>query len=305
LIDKRNLYIGIALIIASELFFSSMAIFIRLASAYLPNEAIVFFRNLLVIIILMPWIVREGVGQLSTAHFRFHLLRSLAGVGAMYCFFYTIAHIPLAEASLLKMTSSLFVPIIGILWLGETLSVAIVAATIIGFLGVAIILKPGMATFTPIALIGLIGSVFNALAKTSIRRMYATESSLRIVFYFTLISTLVSAIPMSWAWVTPTWQVWGLLSLMAIFGTIAQLLMTQAYLRAPSAQISSFSYVSVIFATWYGWLLWGEWLDMWFFVGALLIIIAGLLITQEHRVKTATNIAPLMSNTNCPQTVKN
>ena len=295
MIYKKDFYISVGFILSAELLFASMAAAIKLTSVYLPNESIVFFRNLLVVLILLPWIMYQGLDKMSTRQFRLHLLRSLAGLGAMYCFFYTLIHLPLAEAILLKTTLPFFIPIISLLWLGETVQSLVYWAILIGFIGITVILKPGMETFSPVALIALMSGLLAALARSTIRRMSETEPSMRVVFYFALISTLISAVPMSWAWVTPNGSTWGLLLIIAVLGIGAQLLMTQAYMRATSsAQLGPFSYTSVIFATLYGWLFWNEQIDLWFLIGTVLIIIAGFLITQSHRANNTLHPNHLM-----------
>jgi len=260
-----------------------MAAIIKLLSTDLPTESLVFFRNFFVVLILLPWILRHDTTKINSQQFRFHLVRSLSGVGAMYCFFYIYAHLPLADAVLFRMTVPFFIPIICAWWLGEAVPMQIRWSILIGFFGVVVILKLGMVTFSPVVLIALMGSLLAALAKSAIRRMSDTEASIHIVFYFSFISMLVSVVPLWWAWVTPTWQEYGLLLLIAILATVGQLLMTQAFQRAPAAQIGPFGYVSVIFAALYGWLFWNEVIDLWFFSGGGLIIVAGFLIIQNQK----------------------
>jgi drug/metabolite transporter (DMT)-like permease len=280
---KQNLYLGIILLVLSELFFTSTAAIVKWLSVYLPNESIVFFSRFFMMMILLPWVLRQGITKIRTQLFRFHLVRSLSGLGSMYCFFYAYVNLPLAEATVIKMIMPFWLIIISFWWLKEPVSKKTGWAIVIGFFGVVVILKPGFVTLELVILIVLMGSLLMALAMSAIRRMAKTETSLQIVFYFTLISTIVSAVPLSWAWVTPTWQAWLLLLLIAILSIIAQLLMTQAYQRAPTAKIGPFTYSSVMFATLYGWLFWHEMIDFWFLMGTGLIISAGLLITQSHR----------------------
>jgi len=280
---KQSLYLGIIFLILAELFFTSIAVIVKWLSVDLPNEIIVFFSRFFVMMILLPWILRQGISKIRTQHFRFHLVRSLSGLGAMYCLFYAYANMPLAEAIVIKMTMPFWLIIISFWWLKEAVSKKTGLAIVIGFLGILVILKPGFVPMELVTLIILTGSFLMALVMSAIRRMAKTETSLQIIFYFTLISTIFSAVPLSWAWVTPTWQAWFLLILIGILSTIAQLFMTQAYQRAATTKIGPFTYVSVIFGTLYGWIFWDEMIDFWFLIGTGLIISAGLIITQSHR----------------------
>lgn len=256
---------------------------IKLLSAQLPSEVIVFFRNFMGLIVLFPWLVRHGLQGLVTDQLRWHLLRALAGLGAMYCFFYSLAHLQLAEAVLLALTSPFFMPLIALFWLGEPVPVKVRWAIGIGFLGVALILQPGFDAISAVAPIALMGAALAALAKVTVRRLSVSESSALIVFYFGIVATLVSAIPLTWAWVTPEPNTWILVVALGVFATAGQLLMTRAFALAPAGQIGPFTYVAVIFASLYGWLWWGEVIEPMMVYGALLIVAAGMLAAKAHR----------------------
>jgi drug/metabolite transporter (DMT)-like permease len=279
----QNYLLGVLLIIVSEFMFVSMSAVVKVTAQHAPSEAIVFFRNFFAMMILLPWMLHRGMDVLNWQQVRLHFLRSISGLGAMYCFFYTIAHIPLAEASLLKLTMPFFLPVLSIFWLAEAVSLRVIWAIIIGFIGVAIILKPGTITFSSVSLIALLGGLLAAIATSTIRRMSAVDSSLNIVFYFSVIGSVFSAIPLFWSGFMLTYPAFILLFTIAIFATIAQLVMTYAYQIAPAARIGPFSYVSVIFATSFGWWFWREQVDYWFFMGASLIIFAGILLILDDK----------------------
>ena len=279
--------LAVFFVLAAELSFTSMAVVVKMAASHLPNESIVFFRNFFVMLFLLPWILPKTKQTLATDIPHLHILRSLSGLSSMYCYYYAIGNIPLSEAALLKQTSPFFIPFITFFWFGERIYMMTAWAILLGFIGVVIILRPD-ADVSSVAWIGVVGSMFAALSKSSIRRMSATEPSIRIVFYFTAIGAFVSAIPMTWAWVTPDVYALLLMFLLAVFGTIAQLCMTKGFKLAPTSQLAVFTYASIIFATIYGWIFWQEWIDYRFFVGAILIFIAGVLITSTHKRYTKT-----------------
>ncbi len=268
--------------VAAELFFTSMAASVKLASADLSNETIVFFRNLFGLLFLLPWLLRRGPGGLRTRHLRWHVVRSLAGLSAMYCFFYALAHIPMAEAVLMKMTAPLFIPLVAFLWLGERFPRGVGIAVVVGFAGVALVLRPGFGELSPVLLVALCAGALAAAGKTGVRQLTRTEPISRVVFYFALVSTVVSALPLTWGWTTPSPQGWGLLLLLAVLATFGQVFMTAAYGLAPAAQIGPFTYTSVLFATAYGWLLWGDTLTLLSGLGAALVFAAGVATTRAR-----------------------
>ncbi|ABI56518.1 DMT family transporter [Alkalilimnicola ehrlichii MLHE-1] len=271
---------GATLIIIAELLLATMAATIKAASAELPSEMLVFFRNLFGLLLLLPLLVRGGRRGLATRVPHLHLLRGLAGVGAMYCFFWTIAHMPLAEALLVKLSAPFFLPLIAWLWLRETLSGRTVLAIAVGFLGVYFILQPNGAmqgAALQVGAVGLAGAALAALAKVTIRRMGPEESSRRVVFWFGVTATTVSALPLPWVWQTPTGQTLVLLVVLGACATSAQLLLTRAFAIAPSGRLGPFTYISVVFGSLYGWWIWGELLGPMTLLGMALVIGAGLL----------------------------
>jgi len=245
---------------------------------------VVFFRNICALVFILPWVwyIRPP-GGVKTAFFQLHLLRSLTGLGAMYCFFYAIAHLQLSEAFLLAATAPLFIPVIANLWIREPVSWMLRGAIAIGFIGIVLILKPGFGVFQPIAIVGLAAGAFAALAMVSIRRMSATEPTIRIVFYFTVLGTLISAVPLVWSWQLPQPKIWWLLALIGLLAAVGQFLLTKGYSLAPAAQVGPFTYINVFFAALFGWLFWGESLDAMTWIGAVLICIAGIIAARRTR----------------------
>lgn len=273
---RQNLLLGALFILVSELMFASMGATVKHLSAELPTEMTVFMRCLFGLLVILPWLLRQGLSQFKTNVYHLHLMRALFGLSAMYCFFYALAHLQLAEGMLLKMTAPFFMPFIAWYWLRERAPQLSLLALPIGFTGVALVLKPE-GDVNWVALVGLLGGVLAALAKVTVRRLGRTEFSSRIVFYFSLNATLISAIPMLWAWQTPAPSTWGFLILMGVLGTSGQMLLTRGYAIATAAQVSPFTYFSVVYGAIYGYLFWDERLDAYFIVGAILIGLAGML----------------------------
>lgn len=269
------------MILAAEWLFATMGVAIRQVAATASNEQVVFFRNLFGLALLIPWVLKHRGTVLKTRIPHLHLLRALSGLGAMYCFFYAIIHLPLAQAMLLKMSAPLFIPIVAFLWLGEPATPSIRIALIIGFAGVMLVLHPDTDGINGVALVALAGGVLAAVAKTTVRRLARTEPANRIVFYFAFISTLISAIPLIWAWRPLDPQAYLWLALVGVLATGGQLFLTHGFARAPAARMGVFSYAAVIFGAAYGWALWDEVPGMLTVAGALLIIGAGILAGRK------------------------
>ncbi len=267
--------------VLSALFFAVMGLCVKLAAQSLSNAAVVFARNFFGLLALLPFLARLGPGGLRTAKPVEHVVRSLAGLASMYCFFYAIGHMRLADAVLLNYSIPLFMPFIAFFWLREPIPRGLWPAVAIGFVGIAFVLKPGSELFQPIALMGLASAVLAALAQVGVRRLTQTEPATRIVFFFAVISTALSALPMLGCWRVPAPGLLGLLAGMGVVATLAQLLLTRAYSQAPAAQVGPFIYACVPFAAVLDGLVLHQWPDAASVFGSLLVGAAGILVLRK------------------------
>ncbi len=279
--NSQSIQRGAFFIVTAELSFALSAALIKLVSDSLPNESIVFFRNLFGLFILIPLIFNAGHQILRTNCLHLHLFRSGIGMGAMYCFFYSLAHLPLADSMLIKSTIPLIIPFISLAWLKETFSKRILVAGLLGFFGVFLILKPDGNNTNWVSLVALGSSLMAALAFVTVRQLSATEPPLRIVTYFAIVGLSISAIPLTWTWQTPTLRQFVMLLGVGLTTTIGQLLLTRGYQNAPASSVGIFTYTSVPFGTFLGWLFWQELLEPKFYLGALLIVVAGVLVLRN------------------------
>jgi drug/metabolite transporter (DMT)-like permease len=263
--------------VVSALLFAGMAAGVRVISEELPNAPIVFFRHFLMLLFLAPWLLRGGRAALATHDLRGHLVRSLAGVSAVACYFYAIAHLPLADAVLLNQSIPLFVPLVERVWLGEPIPARLWRVLLIGFAGLLFILRPGFGVFQPVALVGLASAALASVAQVGIRRLVRTEPVTRIVFYFGLIASLAAAPPAALTWRTPSPGTWAVILLMCVLATVGQLTLTRAYVYAPAARIGPFLYTGPVFAGLLDWLFWGHLPDLLFVAGAALVVVAATL----------------------------
>lgn len=270
--------------VGAALLFAAMGAGVKAASRELPNVMVVFFRNAVGFLTLLPWLARGGFANLRTRHFREHVVRGLAGLLAMFCFFYGIAHLRLADAMLLNQSVPLFLPFVESLWLKEAVPSRVYWPIGVGFLGLLFILKPGTGLFEAAALVGASSALFAAVAQVGIRRLTRTEPATRIVFYFAVIATVVSSLPLLVAWVTPSPKLWVVLLGMGTFATFGQLCLTKAYAFAPAARVGPFIYTGVVFASLVDWLLWGTLPDGYSVIGALVVVGAAVLALRMRDV---------------------
>lgn len=268
---------GAALLALSALLFAGMGVLIREASATVNNENIVFFRNFIGVIFFLPLLLSKGIRPFKTKRLKSHLMRTSYGLAAMYCFFYAIAKLPLADAMVFTYSAPVFTPIIAYLWLKEPLTKRMLAFSLLGLVGVILVAKPSDALFGSLSLIGLAASLLAATAFVSIREMSNTEPAFRMVFYFALFSSLISAVPLLWAWQPLSSQQLILLCAAGLLAALAQIIMSRAYSLAPPGLIGPVAYLAIVFAGIFSFIVWNEVPDLASIMGAVLIFSASTL----------------------------
>lgn len=269
---------GAAFAVLAAASFALMAACVKGASAVVRSEMIVFFRSAVGLLVLMPWLLRQGREGIRTQRLGGHLWRAAFGVCAMYAFFYALGHLHLAEAILLTYSTPLFIPFIAWAWIHEPPPPVIFPAIVLGLVGIVLIARPqaGLGV-SPASAAGVLSGLCAAAAMVSIRRIADTEPAPRVVFYFSALSTLISAVPLAWSWSTVSGQALGLLIAIGVLATLGQLCLTRAYALAPAARIGAFTYVAVVFGGLIGWALWGERPDAASGAGMALVVACCLL----------------------------
>ena len=273
----QSVLTGLLLLTVSAFLFASMGVLIRMASETVDNPTVVFFRNLVGLLVLLPFFLVKGVHQLKTERIWMHTWRSLVGLLAMYGFFYAIAHLKLSNAMVFTYSSPIFIPLVAWLFLKEKMTGLMWLAAGIGLCGVLLVAKPDQALFNLLSAIGLASSFLAAMAFVTVRAMSNSEPAIRIVFYFCLIGTLISAVPMFWLWRPYQPRELLLLASAGILATISQLFLSTAYRYAPAGQIGPANYMAIIFAGLWAALIWQEYPDLTSIIGMAVILLALIL----------------------------
>ena len=287
---STNVRTALLLLACSALLFATMGVFIRLASYTVDNATIVFFRNAIGLIFILPLVLRFGTTNLKTSKFWMHAWRAVIGLTAMYGFFYAIAHMKLSNAMVFTYSSPIFIPIVAWLFLKEKVTPWICFTAALGLVGVLCVAKPDSGLFNQLSAIGLVASFCAAMAFVTVRALTDTEPPVRIVFYFCLISTVISAIPMYWHWRLYTLQEIGYLIAAGLLATASQLLLSNAYKLAPAGQIGPANYLAIIFAGIWAAILWQEYPDIFNIIGFVIILIALVLCSPSLQAKFQTKI---------------
>jgi drug/metabolite transporter (DMT)-like permease len=266
--------------VAAALLFAAMGVMVQLSARSLPNSMVVFLRSSLSLLFLTPWFFARSGATLRSLHLKEHLLRGVFGIASMYCFFYALAHLRLADALLLNYSLPLFVPLVERAWLGEPVPKGLGRALFLGSCGLLFILKPGLTLLQPAALVGVLAAVLAAAAQVGVRGLTRTEPTTRIVYYFGLTSSAVSLFPAVRSWVTPGLSLWPILVALGVTATVAQLLMTRAYAHAPAAQVGPFIYTGAVFGALFDALIFRRLPDALSVAGGAFVVAAGVTVLR-------------------------
>lgn len=257
------------------------------ATKYLTDmmdaSVVVTIQYLICLITLTPWLIKVGLKGVATEVLRWHLIRGVAGWACFYTYYLAISKIPLMDASLLRNTAPLCVPFFGFLLFKNKISVQGIVGILVGFVGVLLILKPEGATVSLWHGIGFLSGVTLALSMIYTRELAHTEPSNRILFYYFMISLVLSTpLALREAEPIPVQAMPALLFVgLSIFITMK--LYNHAYANAPASTIAPLTYFGVVFAGILGWLFWGQLPDIKGIAGMVLIVSGGVLaILSRH-----------------------
>ena len=271
---------GIIYMFLASACFATMSAFIKTLGQGLPLVELVFLRCLLALPILFL-IVRLRSRPLIVKAKKLIIVRTLFGMTAMFCFFYALTHMPLAECIFLGRTQPLLLALFSPFVIGEKAPLAAWVAIFTGLGGVVLILQPGVS-WSLAGWVAIAGAALAAMAHLMVRRLNATDFPLTIVFNFTFLTCIFSG---TWAvshFVIPDARQWLLLLFVAMFASLGQLFMTLAYQRDRAPVVASASYASVLLAVIYGYFFWGEVPHLLTGLGGVLIISGGIMLLKSR-----------------------
>lgn len=265
---------GIFLIIMSSLFFALMATTVKFAANYTLAEK-VFFRNFVGFVVMAITIRRQGI-SFKPNNFKLLTLRSLLGLTGVYLYFLAISYLDLGIAVTLNKTSPFFVMIFAVFFLKEDFTKTKLISLLIAIVGVVIIMRPSANFNLAHGLYALGSAVTAGAAYTAVRKLKDYDHPLVIIFYFCLISVVITLLPA----LKNGMHLIGvkdflILTLIGLFAVIAQTFMTFAYRHAPASDLAIYTYMNIVFSNVIGVILFKEAIAPLNLLGIGLIITAG------------------------------
>jgi drug/metabolite transporter (DMT)-like permease len=294
------LALGLRLLTALAL--ATMAMLVKLAGEHGAHLIeLIFWRQALTAVLIGTGLALTGrLASLKTERLRSHSIRSATGLFGMLFTYGAVLMLPLAEATTLGFTAPVFAVLIAMILFRETIGPYRWAAVAMGFAGVVVVMQPGSSdhagvTLTGIA-VGLMAPLMVSLISFQIQDLNKTENPWSIVFWFAALSAPVAALALPFVIAPHDGQTWLIIVAMSLMGVLAQILLTTSLRFGSAAVILLMDYTALLWASFYGYAVFDRAAPASLWLGAPLIIGAGLLIAwREHRLAKARRVASAAS----------
>lgn len=270
--------------VGAALFFAGLSAVIRHLGAerLLHPFEIAFFRNLFGLAFMLPWLARHGLAGLHTGRLAMYGWRAVLGLASMLCWFSALAMIPFAEAIALSFTTPLFATIGAALILGERVRARRWSATLAGFIGVLVILRPSETALGLGELLAIASMALSAGVTLIVKNLTRTEPGDAIVTYMVLLMTPLSLAPALFVWQWPAAGVWPWLVAMGALGSFGHMCFIRSFALADASAVAPYDYSRLVFASAIGYLAFAEAPDLWTWVGAAIIAAAAIYIARRE-----------------------
>jgi drug/metabolite transporter (DMT)-like permease len=283
---------GMVAALCAFFMFTVMNVFAKMLSARHSVIEIAFYRNLIASMPFLVMVFVFGRRDILVIKSKPAVIgfRAVLGCISLMTTFAAYSLMPMAETTVLLFTSSLFIPILGIIFLKEKVGPYRWTAVLVGFGGVVIMAQPTGAVYGLGVLVALAAVTMHATLQVILRYLGRFESPETVTFYFVVIGTLVTALPLPFVAVPPQLSEVPLLFGVGLTGAAAQFFLSTAFRNAPAAIVTVFNYSSIVWATLFGWMIWNEWPMPAVMAGAVIVIASNVLIIwRESRVQQITD----------------
>ena len=278
---------AIILNILSIFLFSIMVVFIRKASANLHILEVVFFRNLLAFFVMLPILKSTGLDAIKMNNTKLFFIRGFFGAIGMLAGFTCLTLIPLAQATAISFSKPIFITIGATIFLGEIIKARRIAAIIIGFIGMLIIVQPGVNSFSFGIMLAIIAALAHSLNGLIVKKLTLTDTPQAIIMWMVIILIPITFIPAIMVWEWPSFETWLYLWGIAIVGSLAHFLWTKSCSMAEITSLQPIEFIKLPIMALFGWVIFSEIPGTWTWIGGLIIFMSTIYIS--HREAKATN----------------
>lgn len=264
---------------------TAMAVAGRELAAAISIFEIMFFRNVicLVLIVLLVW--RSGWHLFATRRLPMHGFRNLLHFAAQAGWYFGLAHLPLAKVFAIEFTAPIWTAILAALFLSERLNAVRIVGTLLGFVGVLIILRPGIVAIEPAAFVVLGSAMGFGMMFVITRSLASNEDALTILFYMNLVQLPLSFALMLPEWTTPPQSLWPWIALTGLGGLASHYCFARAFALADAAKVAPVDFVRLPVAAIVGYLLYQEPTSLFVWLGAAVIIVGNIINLRGDRAR--------------------
>ena len=291
---NKNKLTQVALLAIGATFFGSfMGACVKLLSDDLHPVIICFYRCLMGLIIITPFIIKNNFQALQTDNMRLQILRALINIISMICWFTAIGMMHLEKATALGFTTPLFTTVLAVIVLGEIIRFHRTAALLLGFIGILIIIRPGYVPFEFGTVLMLIASFSFSFVLIFVKKLSATDSSLTIIFYHLLYMTPAFFILSLFYWQSINYNQLIIFSLMGASGLLSHWCLAQAFKMSDTTFVMPLQFTKLIWASLIGLFIFAEQPDIWTWVGGIIIFISVVYITYREAFRKKGTSKPI------------
>jgi drug/metabolite transporter (DMT)-like permease len=283
----ENLGLAAALTTAAFFCVAMVGTLAKVSGQYTSTGVLLLFQNLICFLFIVPVAMRDGWSALRTHKIGLHILRAAMGTACWYALFFAITQIPLANATLLTYSAPLWMPLVAWVATRQRVAKATWLGAAIGFVGVLLVLQPQGKGFNVGELSALAGALFLAVAMMSVRWLGATEPMLRVLFYYFLLSTVMSVPIAVFDWRPIPAAAWVWLIALGFAQLSSQILIVVAYRYASAEKVGAFIYSVIVFTALIDWIVWGHRPTLFTYLGMALVIGGGLVAVRAKRTSEA------------------
>ena len=273
---------AIAYTLISIFFFSFMGIFIRKSSENIHIMEVIFFRNLLACLIIIPVMCSSGLASFKMNRPGLFVWRAVFVSIGMFAGFFAITLIPLAQATAISFTTPIFITILAVFLFGEVIKVRRVVAIFVGFIGMLIIVQPGAGGISLGVILAFIGAFFHSINLLIVKKLTAKESANAIVVWMVIMLVPISIVPAIFVWEWPSALTWLYLWCLAFCGTLGHSFFTRAYSLADITSLQPFQFIKLPMIAFLAWVIFSELPGYWTWLGGMIIFSSTVYITRRE-----------------------
>ncbi len=272
---------GVLWMLVAMFLFIGMDASAKYLTADYPVPQIIWARFFFHLVVMAAIVWRRLPVIAVTLSPRFQLLRGFAVLTTNAAITTSLLYIPLAEVEALGAASPLFVALLSVPFLKEPVGLRRMIGVAIGFVGVVIIIRPGMGIVHPASFLALVAAFLYAINQVTMRYLGGFDAPMTTVFFTAVIGTVVTSLIVPFVWIVPEPEGWAIMVLMGCLSLSGQYAVVRAFAAAPAAAVSPFNYSALVWAALFGWILFADIPDLATIIGSVVIVAGGIAVIRS------------------------